>query len=302
MKTLNNYKTISGTLLKEWNESKFEKINNHLYYLIKYNLADNVNFEAGTIPPAYESIAFYNAEKLEDLFGLPYTSSGDFAGIWNTNTQAVTKYGERLYFRGAAYTEHGEGVLIFEDMKNATYYFTELEFIEYMRAEKLRQCAKDIAEFNHETNKSIEEVRQIMKKYAGRQYGEKTRAKIYDEIAGIEKKYNLKIYLSTGYLNKYLQIEKYITGGKVEHSIIYNFIDASNKIQTAEAQKVNEPDTLKAIEDNEHAKNKIEELAKSLFKLVEKYQKNLISLNIEDRDITNLRSALYSVANYGVKI
>ena len=45
------------------------------------------------------------------VFGLPYTSSGDFAGIWNTNAsaKATTKTGESAYFKGVAIERTKDG-------------------------------------------------------------------------------------------------------------------------------------------------------------------------------------------------
>ena len=48
-----------------------------------------------------------NVEGVSDVFGLPYTSSGDFAAIWNTNAEARLKRtgksaSDGLFFRGVA--------------------------------------------------------------------------------------------------------------------------------------------------------------------------------------------------------
>lgn len=45
------------------------------------------------------------------VFGLPYTSSGDFAGIWNTNAsaKATTKTGDSAYFKGVAIERAKDG-------------------------------------------------------------------------------------------------------------------------------------------------------------------------------------------------
>lgn len=303
MKNLKDYKIINGKLLKEWDEKKIDKIKTHLYYLIKINLEqDKINYTTGTFPQPYENIHFYNAEKLENLFGLPYTSSGDFAAIWNTNTQAETKWGERLNFRGATYTEEGEGVLIFENDKNEYFYFNEFEFCGYIEQEKEKQRAKDIAEFNKNINKSIEEINQIIDKYTGKKYGEKTREKIAEELKEIEKNYNFNVYLDTvHYKNNYISFYKYITGGKIEKSIIFNFLDNNNTIQKTEPQKINEPNTLQALKENENAKNKIQHKTAELLELVEKYNKNLQILEKDSREINNLRTDLYPIAKYGLK-
>ena len=46
--------------------------------------------------------------------GLAYTSSSDFAGLWNCNTEA-RKIGTDLYFKGIAITDTGAPVAVFDD-------------------------------------------------------------------------------------------------------------------------------------------------------------------------------------------
>lgn len=52
-----------------------------------------------------------NVGNVSDVFGLPYTSSGDFAAIWNTNAsaKATTKTGEPAYFKGVAIERTKDG-------------------------------------------------------------------------------------------------------------------------------------------------------------------------------------------------
>lgn len=50
-----------------------------------------------------------------DLFGgLTYTSTSDFAALWNCNTEA-RKRGTNLYFRGVALTTSGDAVAIYTE-------------------------------------------------------------------------------------------------------------------------------------------------------------------------------------------
>lgn len=48
-----------------------------------------------------------------DTFGLPYTSSGDYAGIWNTNTESVYIKDQTFKFEGCTIAESGEFLAIF---------------------------------------------------------------------------------------------------------------------------------------------------------------------------------------------
>lgn len=56
---------------------------------------------------------------VEDIFGLPYTSTSEFAAIWNTNASAHYKGSPNLHFDGVAITETGYVVAVF------TVYDTE---------------------------------------------------------------------------------------------------------------------------------------------------------------------------------
>lgn len=56
---------------------------------------------------------------VEEIYGLPYTSTSDFAAIWNTNASAHYKGSPNLHFDGVAITETGYVVAVF------TVYDTE---------------------------------------------------------------------------------------------------------------------------------------------------------------------------------
>ena len=56
-----------------------------------------------------------------DTFGLPYTSSGAYAGLWNTNTESRYTADNTLNFEGIGYNDDGLPVAIFtrlDDMGN----------------------------------------------------------------------------------------------------------------------------------------------------------------------------------------
>ena len=62
-------------------------------------------------------------EKSIDLtYGLPYTSSGDYAALWNTNCQALYSKDLNYHFVGLACTEHGQVIAILEDSKEKAIY------------------------------------------------------------------------------------------------------------------------------------------------------------------------------------
>lgn len=51
---------------------------------------------------------------LEDVFGLPYTSSSDFAAIWNCQGEATLNENPEWRFEGLALTEDNDVVVICE--------------------------------------------------------------------------------------------------------------------------------------------------------------------------------------------
>lgn len=52
----------------------------------------------------------------EKTFGLPYTSSGDFAAVWNCNAEAMkTQDGARLFFEGVAIDEAENAVTVWTE-------------------------------------------------------------------------------------------------------------------------------------------------------------------------------------------
>jgi hypothetical protein len=66
-----------------------------------------------------------------DTFGCPYTSSSDFAGLWNTNTETINRNGE--YLQGFVIDEAGELLALYTD-KADTYNSTiNLKTGEYNR-------------------------------------------------------------------------------------------------------------------------------------------------------------------------
>lgn len=59
-------------------------------------------------------IVYGKAErKVEDTFGLPYTSTSDFAALWNTNVTAVYKKNDRWFFDGVAVSVDRKIVVVF---------------------------------------------------------------------------------------------------------------------------------------------------------------------------------------------
>lgn len=51
---------------------------------------------------------------LEDIFGLPYTSSGEYAAIWNCQGEAVYKWSDEWKFECLTVSEKNDAIAIFE--------------------------------------------------------------------------------------------------------------------------------------------------------------------------------------------
>lgn len=181
--SLKNYAILKGELLKEWRDgAEFEHFTKKAYYYIKNNLNNNIIYEAGEKFDPCRSLYWASDEELENLFGLPYTSNGAFAAIWNTNTQARAKWGKSLYFRGAAVSTNNKVILLFEDEKENYFYFTEYEFHNYQENEKCKQAARDAEAFNDATEKVYNLAIDILHQYLNKPLGEKTRDKINEQI------------------------------------------------------------------------------------------------------------------------
>lgn len=76
-------------LLKEWNEKQTRVAREFFRDWWRNNLI----FKAGT-----------NSGSIDDRFGLAYTSSSNFAALWNTNSEYVYKFIQGYSFRGIAIT------------------------------------------------------------------------------------------------------------------------------------------------------------------------------------------------------
>ena len=59
---------------------------------------------------------------IESTYGLPYTSCGDFAGIWNTNCEAKLRTNPLYSFDGLAVDEYGNTVAVLSDKNNKSIY------------------------------------------------------------------------------------------------------------------------------------------------------------------------------------
>lgn len=296
MLKLKDFEKPKKQLLKEW---KFASEKEHdiklraIYYNLKLNINNNLSYEGGESLPQYQDEYSLNKTQLEKLFGLPYTSSGDYAGIWNTNTQARTKYGELLNFRGVALDEDFDTVLIFDrPQKNAiekTYYFHEYDFMKYQEQEQKREKAKRYGEFLKICNKVKNKALEILKQYEGKQYGEKTRRTIYEKLTEYAETFGAYAWLNDIKYTPGLEIKKYINEKyfyfDFTKCFYFNFTDDDNKIITPTTNGGGAVQDLAEINANtefEKAQNllpKLQKKAGELLALITEYNTHARKIN-----------------------
>lgn len=284
-KRLDQFKQIKKPLLKEWGEGfRWDALTKSIYFTLKHNIDGFMVYEAGTKREDNQSESNMTDEQLENLFGLPYTSSGDFAGIWNTNTQARAKYGAPLYFRGVAVADDLAAVLIFDQpQKNAvekTYYFYDYEFNNYQREERARERAQKWGEFVKDANKVASAVFEIVKSYNGKQYGEKTKRKIYEEINKEAERVGACCWLETAKHWQGVEISR----NRFRQFYHFSILNEQNTIETTEKpQQIEEIDGAKQFDTAKEIWQKMKKHAEKLRPLIEEYNKTIYKINIETK-------------------
>lgn len=287
---IEQFKTLRAPLVKAFGDdiNKDEVI---IRELIRHNFYETIIYEAGatSVRDAY----FWTAEEIGELFGLPYTSSGDFAGLWVTNTQAVSRYGDlKLTFRCGAKDETGAHLLIFEDSEEQFYYFYDYDFAKWQAYEKKKNKAKEYSEFVKNANKTAKKVFEILKKYNGKAYGEKTRQKIHEEINQEAHRVGLVAYLeSVGGVCSNIEIHRI---GHYSPTLTYytDIVNSENKIEVSEAPKMKEEvDGVKTFEKLAKKREAISKKAKELQELIEEAHKLERAIN----DTAKASESIYSV-------
>ena len=305
---LKRFRELKSELLKEWKEDDHD--NKQIFYLIKHNFYKNLKFTAGSRPRFGYIEQFETAQELEELFGLPYTSSSGFGALWVTNTQAEANTNQfYLKFRAIAKDTKNNYIFIFEDKKEHFYYFNAnmFEFSALMNeAQKIDQ-SQTAEQFTKESNKIFNVTIEILKKYEGKPYGEATRQKIREEIKEGAK--------DTQIINKngcgasfWLDSDRYGQGLKVSSGSKYNefyyfkFLNTSNKIELDEIPAPKkEYNGAKLHAQADKLRQKITKMAGELLPLVEEFNdiKRTLYNETSNTDIHSFK--LHSVAKYGIK-
>lgn len=87
-------------LKKKWND--VEKTSKELCRQFNIWRLSNIRITYGT------------GRTVEEIFGLPYTSSSSFAAIWNCQAEAVYKWSDEWRFEALAVSETNDAIAIFE--------------------------------------------------------------------------------------------------------------------------------------------------------------------------------------------
>lgn len=115
-KAMNTKQLVSNIPLKqEWNDKDFNKIKSAL---LRHFTFKNLNTRHG-------NKVCYTYADLENLLGLPYTSSSSCAGLWVTNTEIFCKDFPGYKYEGFAISNSGKCCAILWD-KNETEIIIEL--------------------------------------------------------------------------------------------------------------------------------------------------------------------------------
>lgn len=300
-------------LLPAWTEDvmglPFEKVKQKVFMEIAYYFGKSFIFESGRHPRF--DIDFREWE-VDDLFGLPYTSSSDFAALWNTNTQARirAKNAPHLYFKGVAAAAKESAmrmfkkfdfIFIFVDKEDAYYYFSGAEFADVERKFQRLDRAASLAQFAQDVNETLPKVEKVLTKYNGKKLGEKTRDKIRGELSEIGNNAAQKLNIWLNYYSGAIEFSTLYNG--INKSVYMNFYDNKNNIMNfsddAKIKPFPEFDPVEALCRLNAQAAKVKEAAAALLPVIEEYNDAAKLLDVEH--INQFGADLYTLSKYGVK-
>ena len=300
--------TKQPELLKEWEEVDAAK---KTAFKTMANYFGNAcfSFEAGKRPSGGK---YFTEWEVGDLFGFPYTSSGEFAAIWNTNTQARLNINciPSLYFKAIAAAARSSAVrkfkkfdfiFIFSDCNGIFYYFSEIEILRILENLKRLDRAASLAEFVQNINECMPKVENVLTKYNGKKLGEKTRDKIREELREIGNNAAQKLNI---WLNYYSSAIEFSTSyNQYKRCIYINYYDEkTNTIKVengARLSRFEEFDPVEALNRLDTQAAKVKEAAAALLPVIEEYNAAAKLLDIEN--INKFGADLYTLGKYGIK-
>ena len=300
--------TTQPELLKEWEEVGAAK-KTAFRIMAQYFGNCCFSFEAGKTPSGGKYFAEW---EVEDLFGFPYTSSGEFAAIWNTSTQARLNINciPSLYFNAIAAAARPSTVrkfkkfdfiFIFSDCENKFYYFSEIELLSILENLKRLDRAASLAQFVQNINECMPKVENVLTRYNGKKLGEKTRDKIREELRdiGAESSCRLSIYFNY----HASQIEFSTSYNQYKRYIYINYYDEKNNMinfeDGARLDRFEEFDPVEALNRLDAQAVKVKEAAAALLPVIEEYNDAAKLLDVEH--INQFGADLYKLGKYGIK-
>ena len=300
--------TTQPELLKAWEEVDAAK-KTAFGTMARYFGNACFSFEAGKTPSGGK---YFTEWEVEDLFGFPYTSTGEFAAIWNTNTQAKLNINfiPSLYFKAIAAAARPSAVrkfkkfdfiFIFSDCDGQFYYFSEMELLSILENLKRLNRAANLAEFVQNINECMPKVENVLTKYNGKKLGEKTREKIREELRDIGAEPSCRLSI---YFNYYAsQIEFLTSYNQYKRYIYINYYDEkTNTIKFengARLSRFEEFDPVAALSRLDTQAAKVKEAAAALLPVIEEYNDAAKLLDVEK--ISQYGADLYTLGKYGVK-
>lgn len=300
--------TTQPELLTEWEEVDAAK-ETAFKIMARYFGNTCFSFEAGKTPSGGK---YFTEWEVGDLFGFPYTSSGEFAAIWNTNTQAKLNINciPSLYFKAIAAAacsstvrkfKKFDFIFIFSDGDGQFYYFSDVEILNILENLKRLNRAANLAEFVQNINECMPKVENVLTKYNGKKLGEKTRDKIREELRDIGAESSCRLSI---YFNYYAsQIEFSTSYNQYKRYIYINYYDEkTNTIKFengARLDRFEEFDPVEALNRLDTQAAKVKETAAALLPVIEEYNDAAKLLNVEH--INQFAADVYTLGKYGIK-
>ena len=300
--------TTQPELLKAWEEVDAAK--KTAFRTISRYFGDACfSFEAGKTPSGGK---YFSEWEVEDLFGLPYTSSGEFAAIWNTNTQAKLNINciPSLYFKAIAAAacpstvrkfKIFDFIFIFSDYDGQFYYFSEIELLSILENLKRLSRAARLAEFVQNINECMPKVENVLTKYNGKKLGEKTRDKIRAELRDIGAESSCRLSIYFNYYSS--QIEFSTLYNQFKRNIYKKYYDEkTNTIKFengARLDRLEEFDPVEALAKLDKQAEKVKEFAAAFLPVVEEY--NEAARKLDGEIINQFAADVYKLGKYGIK-
>lgn len=300
--------TTQPELLKEWEDVDAAK-KTAFHIITRYFGNACFSFEAGKKPSGGQ---YFTEWEVDGLFGFPYTASGEFAAIWNTNTQARLNINciPSLYFKAIAAAacsstvrkfKKFDFIFIFSDCDDNLYYFSDIELLSILENLKRLNRAASLAQFAQDVNETLPKVEKVLTKYNGKKLGEKTRDKIREELREIGNNAAQKLNIWLNYYSGAIEFATLYNG--ITKSVYMNFYDNKNNIMDfsddAKIKPLSEFDPVEALNRLDAQAAKVKEAAAALLPVIEEYNDAAKILDVEH--INQYSADLYTLSKYGVK-